>query len=44
MVRADSIAPKRSSDSHATGLGIEESHEVERVDECDFHGCCFGAP
>jgi hypothetical protein len=24
--------------------GIEESHKVERVNECDFHGCCFGAP
>ena len=24
--------------------GIEESHKVERVDECDFHGCCLGAP
>ena len=24
--------------------GIEESHKVERADECDFHGCCFGAP
>lgn len=24
--------------------GIEESHKVESVDECHFHGCCFGAP
>ena len=24
--------------------GIEESHKVERVSECDSHGCCFGAP
>ena len=24
--------------------GIEESHKVERVNECDSHGCCFGAP
>jgi hypothetical protein len=24
--------------------GIEESHKVERVNERDFHGCCFGAP
>ncbi len=24
--------------------GIEESHKVERVNECDFQGCCFGAP
>jgi hypothetical protein len=23
---------------------IEESHKVERVNECHFHGCCFGAP
>ncbi len=24
--------------------GIEESHKVERVDESDSPGCCFGAP
>ncbi len=24
--------------------GIEESHKIERVNECDFQGCCFGAP
>src|SRR5439155_20747694 len=24
--------------------GIEESHKVERVNEYNFHGCCFGAP
>jgi hypothetical protein len=24
--------------------GIEKSNKVKRVDECDFHGCCFGAP
>ena len=24
--------------------GIEESHKVERINECNFHGCCLGAP
>jgi hypothetical protein len=24
--------------------GIEERDKVERVEKCDFHGCCFGAP
>jgi hypothetical protein len=24
--------------------GIEESYELESVYECNFYGCCFGAP
>jgi hypothetical protein len=24
--------------------GVEERHKIESVNECDFQGCCFGAP
>jgi len=24
--------------------GVEERHKIERINECNFHDCCFGAP
>jgi len=44
MVKADSMRRNDLQILMPLVSGIEESHKVERVDERDFRGCCFGAP